>query len=88
MKIGSLFRKETSALFLVEEDDGLRWKSFRTRHRDRCGSVGTAQPGRVPGCFDLRVRAAVEQNQEAETCSFENLPFSTPGICFRARRMI
>ena len=39
VKIGALFREETSALFLIEEDDRLKWKSLRARRSDRGSSV-------------------------------------------------
>jgi len=88
MKIRSLLGKETSALFLVKKNNGLKWKSFRTGRRDRRRSIGTAQLDRVPGRFDLRICAAVEENQEAESGGLEDLSFSTPRICFRSRRII
>src|SRR5208282_5697061 len=42
----------------------------------------------VPGAQDLRVGAAVEQNQKAETCRLEGLALSCPGIGLGARRII
>src|SRR5580692_4186866 len=68
MKIGSVFWKQASTLFLIEKDDGLRRKSFRARGRDRGSGVGTAESGRVPSRFDLRISATIEENEKAETC--------------------
>jgi len=45
--IGALFGKQTAALFLIEKDYGLRWKSFGQRRFSRRGSVGVAQLLRV-----------------------------------------
>jgi len=88
MEISSLLRKETSALFLVEEDDCLKWKSLRPRRRDCRRSIGTAQLDRVPGRFDLRERAPIEENQEPEAGSLEGLALSNPRIGSRSRRII
>ena len=76
MEIGSLLREQTSALLLIEEDDGLRRKSFGAGGGDGCGGVGRPSLDRVSGALDLGVGAAVEQNQEAETRGLEVLSLS------------
>src|ERR1039458_3528740 len=88
MKIGALFGKKAAALFLVEEDDGVEWKAFRTRRRNRSSGIGVAQLHGVSGRLDLGVGTAIEQNQEAEACGLEGLPFSSPGVSVRSRRRI
>ena len=80
VKVGSLFRKQPASLLLIKEDDGLGWKSFRTRGSDGGGGIRVAYFGGVAGGFDFRIGAAVEHNQEAETCGLEGGPFSRPGI--------
>ena len=88
MKIAALFRKQAPPFLLVEEDDRLRWKTFRPSGANCRRSVGTTQFGCIPGSFDLFEIAAIEQNEEAEPCRVERLSFSSPGICFRSGRIV
>jgi hypothetical protein len=83
-----LFGKQAAAFFLIQEDDRLKRKSFRTGGRECRGSIGTAQLASISTLFDFGIRVTVEHNQKSEPCALEGFSLSSPGVDIRSWRIV
>ena len=86
--VSFLLGQHASALLLVEEDDGMRGKTFLAG--GGCGGlrVGVANFLCVGDRFQFRVDAAVEEHEESEAGGFNGGAVAGPGIGVLAGRIV
>jgi hypothetical protein len=83
-KIGGLFGKETTTLFLIEKEDGVGREVFAASSDSCSSSIALPKQDRgVPGFLGFQnfgVEPSVEEDEEAEAPAQESFTLALPGI--------
>jgi len=83
-----LFREKSSALLLVEEDDGNFGKALAPHGGYSDLRIGLAESCSPRDGFQLCIEATVKQDQKTESSVFDPGAFSDPRICLRTRGIV
>ena len=86
--VGFLLGQHASALLLVEEDDGMRGKTFAVRGGGGGFGVGAAELRCAGDGFQFCVEAAVEEHEETEAGGLDGGAMAGPGVRFLSGRIV
>ena len=86
--ISLLLWQHASALFLVEEDDGVRGKPFAAGGSGGGMRIGVAELRCASDRFQFCIEASIEEDEESEACGFNGSAVASPGVRLLAGRMV
>src|SRR4051794_12996731 len=88
VNVGLLLGEHAASLLLIEEDDGGAREAFAARGRGGDEGIRLSQSLRIGGSLQLRVHAAIKQNEKAEAGGLGRSAVSSPGIRGPTRRIV
>src|SRR5579864_910057 len=88
VNVSFLLRQHTSALLLVQKDNGVARKPLALRGCGGRARVGLSQACGVRHSFQLGIESAVEQHQKSESRGLDRGPMSGPAVGLRPGRIV